>query len=509
GFTIENVSITGTGGRGAAIRVEDGRDGTTIRNSCINFTDSGECGAEIIGSDNCVVADSNIKVDGEAVKYRNASVETSDLTYTDSCPLPNEMDSGAPDSGDDRTGKTLSNTCTIRVADGTVDYSITTSDGIVDGSNGNIVDSSVANTVSGTVSDGEGHWFWFGGDVQNLGLSSDATFFINGEEVDPTQFDDTTDTADSSGDEPADNEDSSEDNTTDGENSSEDETTEKTLSNTCTIRVADSSIDYTISASGGIVDGSNGNIVDSSVANTVSGTITEGDEHWFWFGGDIQNLELSSDATFFINGEEVAPAQFDDTTDTADSSGDEPADNEDSSEDETTEKTLSNTCTIRVTDGSVDYSITASEGIVDGSNGNIVDSSVANTVSGTITEGDEHWFWFGGDIQNIELSSDATFFINGEEVDPAQFGGSLPNVLNIDGGILEEGAEYAIEVTGELVRDDKASTAPEQGHEWDEREDIVNESEAVGSVWDGIDVYQFSGDLIQLNINGNAHVNFE
>uniref|UniRef100_UPI0013E8AB53 right-handed parallel beta-helix repeat-containing protein n=1 Tax=Halorubrum amylolyticum TaxID=2508724 RepID=UPI0013E8AB53 len=32
GFTIENVSITGTGGRGAAIRVEDGRDGTTIRN---------------------------------------------------------------------------------------------------------------------------------------------------------------------------------------------------------------------------------------------------------------------------------------------------------------------------------------------------------------------------------------------------------------------------------------------------------------------------------------------
>ncbi|WP_435092844.1 hypothetical protein [Halorubrum sp. N11] len=487
GFEIENVSITGTGGRGAAIRVEDGRDGTTVRNSCINLTGSGESGVEIIGSDDCVVADSNIKVDGEAVKYENASVETSGLTYTDSCPLPDATDYNATDSGDDTTEKTLSNTCTIRATGGAVDYSITVTDGIVDGSNGQTVDSSVANTISGTLDDGADDWFWFGGEIQSLELSTDATFFINGEEVDTAQFEDTTDDETSSGN----------------------DMTEKTLSNTCTIRATGGTVDYSITVTDGIVEGSNGKTVDSSVANTISGTLADGADDWFWFGGEIQSLELSTDATFFINGEEVDTGQFEDTTTDETSSGDDTTNDGDSSGAETTEKTLSNTCTLRATGGAVDYSITASDGIVDGSNGKTVDSSVANTVSGTITDGDDQWFWFGGEIQSLELSTDATFFINGEEVDTGLFDGSLPNVLNVNGEVANGGAKYTIEVTGELVRDDNASTAPEQGHTLDEREDIVNGSEVVGSVWDGIDVYQFSGDIAQLNVDGNAQVNFK
>ncbi|WP_154020478.1 hypothetical protein [Halorubrum halophilum] len=498
GFEIENVSITGTSGRGAAIRVEDGRDGTTVRNSCINLTGAGECGVEIIGSNDCVVADSNIKVDGEAVKYRNASVETSGLTYTDSCPLPDATDYDAPPSGDssedDTTEKTLSDTCTIRATDGTVDYSVTASDSIVDGSDGKTVDSSVANTVSGTITDGDEQWFWFGGEIQSLELSADATFFINGEEVDPAQFDDATDGGDSSGDD-----------TTDDGDSSGNDTTEKTLSNTCTLRATDGTVEYSITASDGIVDGSNGSTVDSSVANTISGTLADGAGDWFWFGGEIQSLELSADATFFINGEEVDTDQFEDTADDETASEDGTTKEEDG----TTEKTLSDTSTLRATGGAVDYTITVSDGIVDGSDGKTVDSSVSNTISGTLADGAGDWFWFSGEIQSLELSADATFFINGEEVDTALFDGSLPNVLKVDGKVADGGAEYTIEVTDELVRDDNASTVPEQGHEWDEREDTVNGSEVVGSVWDGIDVYQFSGDLTQLNIDGNAQVNFE
>ncbi|MGM0717682.1 MAG: right-handed parallel beta-helix repeat-containing protein [Halobacteriota archaeon] len=514
GFEIENVSITGTNGHGAAIRIEDGRHGTTIQNSCINLTGSGECGVEIIGSDDCVVADSNIKVDGEAVKYSNASVDTSGLTYTDSCPLPDITEYDASDDEESTTEKTLSNTCTVRATDGPVEYSITASDGIVVGSNGKTVDSSVENTVSGSLADGDENWFWFDGEIQRLELSADATFFINGEEVDSAQFEDTADDEDSS------EEDKTDEEETVDEDSSGEDTTEKTLSNTCTVRATDGAVEYSITVSDYIVVGSNGKTVDSSVGNTVSGSLADGDEDWFWFDGEIQQLELSADATFFINGEEVDSAQFEDTTDDTDSveedttddedsSGEETVDDEDSSGEDTTEKTLSNTCTVRATDGAVEYSITASDGIVVGSNGKTVDSSVENTVSGSLADGDEDWFWFDGEIQQLELSADATFFINGEEVNTALFDGSLPNVLSVDGGVVEGGAKYTIEVTNELVRDDNASTVPENGHEWDEREDIVDGSEVVGSVWDGIDVYRFSGDLARLNITGNAQVNFE
>jgi hypothetical protein len=189
-YTVENVSITGDGGHGAGIRVEGGRDGTEVRNCCLSLTRDGEKGVVVYDADDCVVADSNINVSGEAVVFDGASGETTGLTYTDSCPLPDPSGSaGDSTNSDGTTRKTLSNTCTVRTTGQSVEYTVTVSDGIVDGSNGNVVDSSVANTVSGSLADGEEEWFWFDGEVRALELSADAAFYVNGTEVDPAQYD--------------------------------------------------------------------------------------------------------------------------------------------------------------------------------------------------------------------------------------------------------------------------------------------------------------------------------
>ncbi|MGM0717679.1 MAG: right-handed parallel beta-helix repeat-containing protein [Halobacteriota archaeon] len=80
GFEIENVSITGTGGRGAAIRVEDGRDGTTIRNCQIEI-DPGD-GIEMEQGSGITMTATEVTVSGECITIDDADRSSSELPYT-------------------------------------------------------------------------------------------------------------------------------------------------------------------------------------------------------------------------------------------------------------------------------------------------------------------------------------------------------------------------------------------------------------------------------------------
>jgi hypothetical protein len=417
GYTVENVSITGTGGRGAGIRIEGGCDGTTVENCCLQLSQSGENGVEVYDSDDCVVADSNIDVEGEAVVFDNVSGETTGLTYSEGCPLP---DSDRVSTDDGSTEKTLSNTCTVRSTGEAVDYTVTVTDGIVDGSQGNVVDASVSDTVSGTVdADGES-WFWFGGEVDAVDFSADVAFFVNGTEVDPSQYADAGDGSDDT----SDGSDGTSDDTSDGSDDSSDGSTEKTLSNTCTVRSTGEAVDYTVTVTDGIVDGSQGNVVDASVSDTVSGTVDADGESWFWFGGEVDAVDFSADVAFFVNGTEVDPSQYADAG-----------------------------------DGSGDTS--------DGSDGTSDDTSDGSA------------------------------------------GDSLPNVVSVDGSTSNEVANYVFEVSGDVERDDAASTSTEETREWDTLEDEVTSGKVVGVVYEGVDVYRFSGTLTRLKVDGTAKVTFE
>ncbi|WP_435092850.1 right-handed parallel beta-helix repeat-containing protein [Halorubrum sp. N11] len=80
GFEIENVSITGTGGRGAAIRVEDGRGGTTFRN-CRIETKSGN-GIQVEPGTGITMAATEVTVPNKCIAIDDSVVSTSDLPYT-------------------------------------------------------------------------------------------------------------------------------------------------------------------------------------------------------------------------------------------------------------------------------------------------------------------------------------------------------------------------------------------------------------------------------------------
>ncbi|WP_050033758.1 right-handed parallel beta-helix repeat-containing protein [Halorubrum halophilum] len=80
GFEIENVTITGTGGRGAAIRVENGRDATTIRN-CRIETESGD-GIQMEPGSGITMAATEVSVPGECITIDDADRSLSELPYT-------------------------------------------------------------------------------------------------------------------------------------------------------------------------------------------------------------------------------------------------------------------------------------------------------------------------------------------------------------------------------------------------------------------------------------------
>lgn len=80
-------------------------------------------------------------------------------------------------------------------------------------------------------------------------------------------------------------------------------------------------------------------------------------------------------------------------------------------------KILTNTTTIRSVGSEVNYRIEATDGIVQGGDGNQVPDDQPNVLTGTVPAGEEHWFWFSGEIISVETDTDISFFING---DPAQ-----------------------------------------------------------------------------------------
>ncbi len=74
------MSITGTGGRGAAIRVEDGRDGTTIRN-CRIKAESGN-GIQIEPKSGITMVATEVTVQNEYIAIDDGTQSFSDLPYT-------------------------------------------------------------------------------------------------------------------------------------------------------------------------------------------------------------------------------------------------------------------------------------------------------------------------------------------------------------------------------------------------------------------------------------------
>ncbi|MDS0295168.1 hypothetical protein [Halogeometricum luteum] len=412
-YTFENVSVTGVGG-GRKIAVEvTGRPGTSIRNCCISVDGADQNGIKFIDTSSGVVADTNIGVDGRSTLFQNSTISTSNVSTAYACPIPDLSGSGANYGG----SKELPYTLTVRGTGAPLDYRVVTTDGINQGSH--IVDEDVPTVVEGSLdADDQEDWFWFAGEVTEVSLSDEAKLFVEGEPVDPA--------------------------------------------------------DYAPADAGG--DGGDG---------STDGDAGEGSDA---DGGAVDAPEI---------------IRFDGT------------------------RKLTDTTTVRSTGAPLDYRIVTTSGINQGSH--IVENEVSTVVEGSLGENDEDWFWFAGEIVSVELSDDAKFFVNGEELDPGEYapadggdgfgdgstdggseeGSTLEHVIYVDGSATRNTSHYSFTVTGDVERSAELSVVPADAPAGDLKTDEVLDGRVEGTVTEGVDAYRFSGSITQFDITGFAVVDFE
>ncbi|ELZ31629.1 hypothetical protein C474_08147 [Halogeometricum pallidum JCM 14848] len=313
----------------------------------------------------------------------------------------------------------------------------------------------------------------------------------------------------------------------------------KELPYTLTVRGTGAPLDYRIVTTDGINQGSH--LVDEDVPTVVEGSLDENDqEDWFWFSGEVTEVSLSDEATLFIEGEPVDPADYAPEGDDSVSDGDT-VDNSDGSvsDGDTVDgseiirfdgtRKLTHTTTVRSTGAPLDYRVVTTQGINQGSH--IVENEVSTSVEGSLAAGDEDWFWFAGEIVSVELSDDAAFFVNGEKLDPADYapegdagdgsvgddsndggaddGSTLEHVLYVDGSASRNTSHYSFTVTGDIERSEELSTVPTDAPAADLKADEVLDGRVEGTVAEGVDAYRFSGSITQFDITGFAIVDFE
>ncbi len=142
--TIENTSITTNSDaqRRGALEIE-GRNGSTITDCCVATQGSGYDGIVFNDSTGNAIRRTTVDASGEPIVFNNASAQTSSISYSGSCPLPDASGGGSQDGGGDGSGDTSDGSDgsgdTSDSSDGsgdTSDGTDNTSDGTGDGARG-------------------------------------------------------------------------------------------------------------------------------------------------------------------------------------------------------------------------------------------------------------------------------------------------------------------------------------------------------------------------------------
>jgi hypothetical protein len=123
-----------------------------------------------------------------------------------------------------------------------------------------------------------------------------------------------------------------------------------------------------------------------------------------------------------------------------------------------------------------------------------------------------------GKTTTFENLTDGTFDYNGSGTpdgsednsgDSTDDGDELSKSLVVDGQTAGDVTTYTFTVTGEVVRDVEDSTSSDDGLTWSAIEDVADGGKVVGLVGDGVDVFQYSGEVTDFTVDGDAAVYME
>ena len=127
---------------------------------------------------------------------------------------------------------------------------------------------------------------------------------------------------------------------------------------------------------------------------------------------------------------------------------------------------------------------------------NPIDEFEGADASGTVGAGSD-LYTVEGEITSLTVAGDATVYYDGEVVDPSD-----------DGTSSDDGSQHTVEIIGTGPRteyDLTVSGTVTDGSELNPIDEFEG-SEASGTVGAGSDTYEFTGEISDLNVNGDVVV---
>ncbi|WIV67058.1 right-handed parallel beta-helix repeat-containing protein [Natrialbaceae archaeon AArc-T1-2] len=237
--------------------------------------------------------------------------------------------------------------------------------------------------------------------------------------------------------------------------------------------------DYELTVDGGPIEPSaydgatiNDNISIADDEAQATGRVYGGVDAWA-FDGDLETLEADGPATFALDGEEIDPDDRDDDDSDAN---------------------------VLLFDGS-EEATTRYEFVVSGDvapstdEGATVDDEATvedGTASGVVANWKDAWR-FDGDLEELTVDGPATVVLDGEELDPDEYGDRLPHTLEIEAG--DEPASYEVTVDGEIEYDG------------DDDVTVVSGTTVESSITEDVQRFHFAGTITAITVTeGSATV---
>ncbi|MDG5760913.1 hypothetical protein QA600_16395 [Natronococcus sp. A-GB1] len=207
---------------------------------------------------------------------------------------------------------------------------------------------------------------------------------------------------------------------------------------------------------------------------TVHGSVAD----WvdaFRFDGDLESVTVDGPATVVLNDEEIDPDEY----------GPE----------------LPHVLELKGTGEPASYEITV-DGTIETDDEEL--RSSGSTVQDSVTDG-SRTFRFSGTLADVTFSEgEARVFVDGEEIDPDEYGDSelLPHALVIDGTEADAPSVYSFTVDGTVVKSEYRDASIDD-------EDVIEGATVRGTVSDWRDAYWFEGEITAFQLAGDAAVDVQ
>ncbi|AGN00964.1 hypothetical protein L593_05075 [Salinarchaeum sp. Harcht-Bsk1] len=457
-YTFE---VTETVELGSQANDEDSVSGTTAAGVLAGGTDSFTYTGEI--ADFSASGTVSVLIDGSTV---DPATLASDGDYLD--------DDSTDGSGDETTdSQTLSRSITVSggMPSDVVEYSFSVSEAVALGDLANSEDEVSGTDASGVLAGGSDSYS-FAGEITSFQADGVVGVLVDGETVDPETLGDSTDGS----------------------------TSEPTSEPTETIALSGGSPSdpdsYAFAVDEVVEKGEDANSEDTVSGTTADGVLAGGTDDYV-FASTVTSFEATGDVAVTINGEAVDPAQL----------GDDGSSGTDDGTDDTTEEPPEPTRSLAVSGGSpsnkIDYSLTVTEVVEEGSNANSEDSASGTSASGVVAGGTDDYA-FAGELVSFDATGDVTLTVDGETVDPANYSDSteqtstdeppeLTETLVVSGGTFANVVDYSFTVTEAVETGEQANS-----------EDSASGTTASGALAGGSDSYEFAGDLVSFEADGDV-----